>query len=151
MYTFKIYRTAILMLVLSILAGCSDEITSPVTESGGHETAIKQEAQENLSTNFFHGKVLLKPRQSYSFSYENTGFYRFNAVSVTNCEDIKNDIEVTGYMDDEAITLGCSTKDFWVKSITVTNISGHKTEIDIYLTGTKIRVSEPGPGIINAN
>lgn len=136
MNTFKIIKTTILITVLTILAGCSEEITSPVT-AGKNQDRGNPEVQENLSTNVYHSKFTLYPHESYSFGYENTGFYSFNSISVPNCEEIKDGIEVTGYLDDEALLLECSSKGFWVSSIMITNITGNKSEIDIYLTGSK--------------
>ncbi len=148
MTTLKTFQTVFLTAAISILAGCSDEITSLVSVSQEQKKAAEPEAEENLSTNSFHSKIILSPGQSGSFSYENTGFYRFNSILIPECNEIKNDIEVTGYLDDLALVLGCSAKEFWVASVTITNISVHKIELDIHLTGSKVRVTNPGHGTV---
>jgi len=144
MTTLKTFQTVFLIAAISILAGCNDEITSLVSVSQEQKKAAEPESEENLSTNSFHSKIILSPGQSGSFSYENTGFYRFNSILIPECDEIKNDIEVTGYLDDQALVLGCSAKEFWVASVTITNISVHKIELDIHLTGSKVRVTNPG-------
>ncbi len=147
MKTLKSATAIMVICVLSILTGCSDQILTPVTQSSGSDLKVNI-AEENKSDVLrYQSKISLKPNQSYSYSYESTGFYSFNSISVLNCGDTKSGLDISGYMDDQALTLDCNSTGFYVWSITIVNTTGEAVDLDVTLTGSKKRVIYHNPPV----
>jgi hypothetical protein len=107
------------------------------------ETDIDGKANTgNIEPEKFYTKLSLKPNQSHDLNFENTGYYTFNSISILNCGDTKNGIEVSGYGDDLALILGCNSSGFSVNSINIINMSDRKVDLDIFLTGSKTRIKK---------
>ena len=118
MVTLKSLSAAIVMLVLSVLVGCSDSILSPESNAGEINTAGNY---SQVPADHFQTKLTLKPGEVRYFSRRNTGINIFHAVTVNDC--YKNNIEVIGFSGDLAFFLECSLKGFSASSISIENKS----------------------------
>ena len=147
MKTLKSVKAIAVICVLSFLAGCSDQLISPVTQNTGSDHKINIAEENTKDVLRYQSKISLKPNESYSFSYESTGFYSFNSISVLNCGDIKSGLDISGYMDDQAIILDCNSTGFYVWSITIVNTTGEAVDLDVTLTGSKKRVIHHNPPV----
>ncbi len=144
MKTIKMFQIAAVMLVLSFAAGCGDQLISP-TESVTTENQsmeLKSAASGN-EKNVFSAKIRIKPNQSFSFNYSNTGYYEFNLFSITNCDGSPKAFEVIGYSDDEQILLSCSSSGFVATSISIQNLASDILELDVVLSGSKAKPRDP--------
>ena len=147
MKTLKSVKAIAVICVLSFLAGCSDQLMTPATQSAGSDHNVIT-AEENIKDVLrYQSKISLKPNESYSFSYESTGFYSFNSISVQNCGDFKTGLDISGYMDDQAIILDCNSTGFYAWSITIVNTTGEAVDLDVTLTGSKKRVIHHNPPV----
>jgi len=147
MKTLKSVTAIAVICVLSVLTGCSDQLISPVTQSTGSGHNLNT-VEENIKDVLrYQSKISLKPNESYSYSYESTGFYSFNSISVLNCGDFKSGLDISGYMDDQAIILDCNSTGFYVWSITIVNTTGEAVDLDVTLTGSKKRVIHHNPPV----
>ena len=147
MKTLKSVKAIAVICVLSFLAGCSDQLITPATQSAGSDHNVIT-AEENIKDVLrYQSKISLKPNESYSFSYESTGFYSFNSISVQNCGDFKTGLDISGYMDDQAIILDCNSTGFYAWSITIVNTTGEAVDLDVTLTGSKKRVIHHNPPV----
>ena len=147
MKTLKMFQIALVIIALSVLIGCSDQLMSPEissTESKGLETLYPGSVK--LSGDKFTAEIELKPYGSYTFDYSNTGFVKIvsiNAEIVTaklpTFPECKNLIV---YSSNSDLKLRCNSSGFSVKEITVENATGETVRISVTLTG-RIRIIEP--------
>ena len=147
MKTLKSATAIFIIFVLSILTGCSDQLISPVAQSSGSDQKVNIAEENTKDVLKYQSKISLKPNESYSYSYENTGFYSFSSISVLNCGDIKSGLDISGYMDDQAIILDCNSTGFYAWSITIVNTTGEAVDLDVTLTGSKKRVIIQNPPV----
>ena len=139
MKNLKTVSVILFIITLSIITGCGDESVSPAGQSTFSEknSVTAQETSKDIER--YHSVISLKPHGSYSYSYENTGYYKFNSISILNCGNTKNDLDISGYMDDMAFILGCNSKGFEAGSITIVNTRDETVDLDVFLSGSKIK------------
>ena len=143
MNTIKIFTAALIISAFSIFVGCSDESFSPTSQSLTAEKTAGANAGDNINANIYHSLISLKPGQLYTFNYSNTGFYIFNSVQILNCESVKGRIEVSGQIANQALILGCNSKGFKLSKITVINQGLNVVDLDIFLSGSKEKITDP--------
>lgn len=142
--------SGVLIIVVSILAGCSDQITSSSdhTTNPGSSGVPKNkvsESAEKLSLKSFNTQIRLKPFRSYTFTKSNTGLDKINGIDVINLSDDpyldKRPIEcenllVYGDSKDDAF-IHCSSKGLDLGRITVENTSAQMLDLDVFLQGVR--------------
>ena len=150
MKNLKMILSAMAILILSILTGCSDSITS----SGGEYVKSSNkgrapEMQEQISRPLFQTRIRLKPNRSYTFNQSNTGLSSFNSIDVgriysnkINSENIDPCGSLVIYGGDKELSktvsaLNCKSVNINVKEITIHNISSAMIDLEVILTGTK--------------
>ena len=150
MKNLKMILSAMAILILSILTGCSDSITS----SGGEYVKSSNkgrapEMQEQISRPLFQTRIRLKPNRSYTFNQSNTGLSIFNSIDVSriysnkiNSENIDPCGSLVIYGGDKELSktvsaLSCKSVNINVKEITIHNISSSMIDLEVILTGTK--------------
>ncbi|MDZ4712294.1 MAG: hypothetical protein SGI89_08190 [bacterium] len=144
MRTLRNLRVAIVIIVLSVIAGCNHEDLSPVSSGNNAENLNSSTEASAVPSNHFQKKIKLRPHQAVTFDRRNTGINIFTCISIDNCELIKKNVEVSGYTSDTAFLLECQTKGFWAQKIIVENKSGRYTEIDLNLFGYVDVIIDPG-------
>jgi hypothetical protein len=142
MKNLKSVAAAVIFSVLTFIAGCSDQIISPVSQSNGPDK-VTSSGEAKTKADVYHTVISLKPRQVYTFDSQNTIFKSFNSISVLNCGDTKSGIEIFGYSNDAVMVLGCNSKDFYAYSITVENRTSASVDLDVFLTGSNQMVVDP--------
>lgn len=89
--------TALLMLTSFYISGCNNDMVSTMSEI---ETELNKsntaEQDRILSNTKFQRVITIEPHQTYSFDYSNTGIRLFRSISITDCEQISNQIEIYG-------------------------------------------------------
>lgn len=144
MKTIKMFQTAAVVLVLAVLTvivGCSDQMTSP-TSSG----EANSQYGDLLALNSFNTQITLKPHRSYTFNAANTGLKKITSIFVSavstepdldqmflNCQDIV----IQGDKKSEK-SLDCSSNGLDTKSITITNRTSNFKTLDVLLAGVKV-------------
>lgn len=141
MKALKMIQTAIAVIVISVLAGCSDQLISPTASNDTNNSVEINSAGNQAANNVFHSKIGLKPYQSYSFDYLNTGFFTFNSIWVAD-KEVKSKLEIFGYLDDEVIVLNEESKGFFVRTISIQNVTSKALEIDVTLSGSRVKYPE---------
>lgn len=142
--------SALTILILSILTGCNDGVTS----SGGEYVKSSNkgkapEFQEQTARPLFHTQVRLKPNRSYTFNQSNTGLSSFTSINVSriytgneNSENIDPCGSLVIYGGDKELSktvsaLNCVSENINEKEITIHSISSTMTDLDVILTGVK--------------
>lgn len=159
MNALKMFKAVLVILVLSILTGCSDQITSTAYETNGRggseKPLLKVTGAEDSRQNVvpviptFRTYLKLKPHRSYTFNLSNTGFSKFTSIDIENLtakseiDRVSNDCQnlaIYGEIKSD-VTLSCHSHSFNFKQITVENLSSRMLELDVTLLG--IRYAEP--------
>ncbi len=135
----KVLLTA-MILILTILTGCTENILTPNKEITGTGQKNDRAVHETRQVKGHQSKVELKQHEIFTLNYTNTGFYNFDAISVVNNSATQSALEIIGYSDDEAFLLGSNSKGFWVSSITIENKSPGNVSLDVYVTGSKYKI-----------
>jgi ABC-type phosphate transport system substrate-binding protein len=154
----KMFKAALVILAISILVGCSDQLTSPQdslsNNSGGIGTTKfnGSETQDRIAENAFSTTMKLKPGQSYTFNVSNTGLAKFTAIDVVDLSIKPNEdkyaqdcygISVFGDTKDD-IAVSCHSSGFEFKNLTVQNSSSGILGLRISLYGVKFKKSPKG-------
>lgn len=136
MKTYKINTTAILIASVMYISGCNNDMVSTMstTETGISETNTAEQDRIKVNSKF-KASIKLESHQRYSFDYGNTGLRFFRSISILNCEQFNNDIEIYGYMDDERILLDCNSSNFEVFSIEIRNLTSNTINLEVTLLG----------------
>lgn len=145
MKILKTVMTLVFIITILILAGCSDDLISPPGQNTFSEKSSVTTPETSNDIERYHSNISLKPHTSYSYSYDNTGYYKFNSISILNCGYTKSGIEISGYMDDLAFILGCNSIGFEASSITIVNTTDKTADLDVFLSGSKIRTGHSHP------
>ncbi|MDQ3022725.1 MAG: hypothetical protein M3R36_19500 [Bacteroidota bacterium] len=150
MNKLKAFKVVLVILVLIILAGCSDQITSTSdhTTNPGSTGISKDKVSEKgalLSINSYNTQIKLKPFRTYTFTVSNTGLAKFNSIDVQNLSE-NSDIDrkpiVCEYLliygdSKDDIFLDCHSNGFEMKRISIENTSPYLLDLDVNLYGEK--------------
>lgn len=162
MKTLKMFIPVLAVLILSIITGCS-EVTDPVSSSGN--TSENNENSVTVSVPLapaFQTYIRLKPHRAYTFNISNTGLSKITGIDIENvtvnpssdspalvneslpipvpiynvfdCEDLS----VYGSTKDDLL-IGCHTRGFDLKKITVENVSSRMLDLKVSLYGIKAK------------
>ncbi|HMS33874.1 MAG TPA: hypothetical protein PKC91_07295 [Ignavibacteria bacterium] len=145
MKILKTVMTMVFIITISILAGCGDELISPAGQNTFSEKSSVTKPETSNDIERYHSSISLKPHNSHTYTYENTGYYKFNSISILNCGNTKGSLEISGYSDDQAFILGCNSKGFEALSIIIVNTTNETVDLDVFLTGSKIRTGNSHP------
>lgn len=141
---------ALTILAISILAGCSDSITSS-GESNINSTdkAAVTEVERQTDRPLYHSQIRIKPHKSYTFNQENTGLGRITSSDIKN---ISHQAEIEDSTDPcrsllvytrgkniekKINALSCHEEKLDVEEITVQNTSSSMIDVDVILLGTR--------------
>ncbi|MDQ3020961.1 MAG: hypothetical protein M3R36_10375, partial [Bacteroidota bacterium] len=90
MKNLKMFQAVLVILVLVIIAGCSDQITSTSDYETKPASGVKEsETGDQLTVNSFSTRIKLGPNREYTFNVSNTGLAKFTAIDV---ERISNEM-----------------------------------------------------------
>lgn len=141
---------AVTLLILSVITGCSDSITS----SGGEyiKSSNKGKApefQEQISRPVFRKQISLKPGRTFTFNQANTGLSSINALDIENISPL-SDLElnagpcrslfiysVENTPSKNVISLSCHEVKLDIKELTVKNTGSSMIDVDVILSGTR--------------
>lgn len=160
MKTIKLFQTAAVVLILSVVVGCSDQITSP--SSGGKTNSMSEEL---LSANSYSAQLKLRPQGTITFTKANTHLKKItsiNAVAVTVEEpgldllsaegsglDLLssecNKIAIYSYPKTDHL-LNCQSQGLDLNQITVKNVSSGLIDLKISLYGERVK---PDPNAVD--
>lgn len=149
MKTLNLVRTAVVILVLSILVGCSDQITSSGddVQTYGKRIYPKDTDYGIPAKNVFRTEIRLKPHRSYKFNKSNMPFVKITSFDIVNiavqgedkfvpnCQDIKVYSNLPKY--DGA--LGCSNKGLNLSELTIENTSSQFISLSVELDGVRAK------------
>lgn len=133
MNTVKFLSTLTVILIFTVLTGCSDSTFSPVSSG---QISSGNTAEDNKPSQPKEISIKLQPFETQSFDYENTGFYTFTSFAVENCHESESSITAFGYSDDVVIELGCYTENYRFQSISIENHSKDIVKLTFVVTGT---------------
>ena len=145
MKNLKMLQAALAIAVLSIVVGCSDQITSSgETGSSKKDEEVKLESTGSKDANYitlFEKSFSLKPGGSIKFNPQSTGLEKLYSVDLINDDITSNDIDicrlVSVYGDLRGGSLGCNRSGFDIKEITVESKSKSVLTLKILLKGIK--------------
>ncbi|MDQ3020963.1 MAG: hypothetical protein M3R36_10385 [Bacteroidota bacterium] len=143
MKAIKMLQAIIVISVFTILTGCSEETISPVGISNDSVEVSDPAIQDDIPVNVYHSVIRIKPKKSYTFDFSNTGLYSFNSISVFHPEISRKLFEIVAYMDDEVILLDNNSSGFFVRSITIQNLTSRFIDLTVVLKGSNVPVKDP--------
>lgn len=155
MKNLKMFQMVFAIIAVSLLVGCSDQLTSPAdSENIEYSNKTKKEVVptvESLSADrYLRVQIRLKPNRIYSFNELNTGFAEINAISIDNLSfdlpedgDINECSNITVYNTSDGYVLNCQSKGFKSKEIILVNTSSSLMDLDVVLAGIKKRIPVP--------
>lgn len=156
MKTLNLVKTAFVILALSLIVGCSDQLTSSGDTAPQSNTKKKvsiHETEDGLPNKVvYRVRIRIKPGRSFTFSNANTPFTKFNYYEINNVVDPNLDklvrdcenLEIYGIDRDKEFKLSCHEKGISVDQIIIQNTSSSFLDLDVTLDGTrkKINVAE---------
>lgn len=126
MYKIKTLLVVSAILIVSVLSGCSDEISSPVTESIIASDKMTIPVIRNIK---------LHPHEEVVIDKNNTGFEKISSLIISDCESVSDKIRLTGYDNDSMFPLGCFNDGFLFSSFSIENISSGEIKIEFIVSG----------------
>lgn len=146
MNAIRMFHIALVITVLSVLTGCSDQITS----SGNTESVssashgVTSASTVHRDKPVFKSQIRLKPNRSYTFRYENSGFATINYIKVDYLNDITDSqtdkcssFQITGKNNFEKNQLSCESKGFNANEISILNLTDKFLDLEVTLDGIK--------------
>lgn len=133
MNTIKFLSTLAVILILTVLTGCSDSTYSPVSSDLSGSGNITENNKPSLPKEM---SIKLQPFETQNFSYENTGFYTFTSFAIENCHESESRITAFGYSDDVVFLLGCYLENNRFQSFSIENHSKDIVKLTFVITGT---------------
>ncbi len=150
MRTLNLALSLLVMFVLSVFTGCSDQLTSPSADgSSTQNPSVNSATKEPSTIDLFRTQIRLKPYRSYKFNSSNTPFVRFNSVDVfiiddpnldkyaKDCQDL---LVYSGVANDKKGSFGCHIKGLNESEIVVENTSSGFVDLNIVLSGVRSKV-----------
>ncbi len=156
MKNLRMFQAAIVIFLVSLVVGCSDQLTSSgesenfeLSKTPGKEV-IPTVEESSSPDNYFRIQIRLKPHRAYTFNASNTGFDELNSIDIENlsidADDVvadsdKNegecqDILVLGNTTDDGL-LSCHSRGFNFKEIIVENTGSRMLDLDVAIGGMK--------------
>lgn len=157
MSNLKMFQAAIVIIVLSILVGCSDNITSS-GETGSPkkgEGVNASETEESLPViQSYRTQIRVKPHRTYTFDQISTGFDRFYSIDINNLTVSTNTDKEISECGDILVyssqlskgSLSCHSKGFEVKEITVENTGSSFLDLNVSM---KVFKQKKVPVVLN--
>ncbi len=135
----KLYTGSLILICISMIAGCSDNLINP--ESTGPVSLKTPDASMNLEEGFYNLKFTLHPGESRTFHYGNTGLILIHSYSISNCNIHTRDLLIRSSMQADSSSLPCTWKKFGYfafEDLTIKNVSSQLKLISVNLRGYTI-------------
>ena len=144
----KMIVSVTVIMVLSIFAGCSDQITSS-GETGSSEKGegvVISSAEESLPViQTYRTQIRVKPHRAYTFDVISTGFDRFYSIDINNLTVIPNEDKASDVCRDILVysnnlkkeSMSCHSKGFEVSQVTVENTGTSFLDLEVTLRAFK--------------
>lgn len=156
MKAIRMFQIAVTALALSTFIGCSD--SDNVTSSGAADdlpiTKIDKDASaagDNVSVPIIptHRVLIrIKPYRTYVFDASNTGFRKITSIDISELSQNEADVNVRSCLDfaiygdsENDAFINCHSNGFEYKKLTVENLTSKFLELDVSLTGVKVKRS----------
>ena len=136
MKTTKLYTGSLILICLTLTAGCSDYLITP--ESTGTQTQNESELAMNFEDGKYYEKFNLNPGESKIFHYGNTGLILISSYNVSNCTIISKDLTIRSSIQADSTSLPCNWKkqgSFAFEDLTIKNISSQQKTTSVNLRG----------------
>lgn len=149
MNNLKMIISVPVILIISIITGCSDNITSPGEIFNSSDKAVTIEVAKQTDRPLFHAQIRLKPDRSYTLNIENTGLSSFTSCDIKNisaqtgAEDTSDPCRSlliysgSSSADKKVNALSCHEEKLDLKEITIKNTSTSFIDAEVILFGTK--------------
>jgi hypothetical protein len=133
MKALKVYTGILIMVCLSILSACSDNITSPVS-SGSQETEVfKAVNTKNLDS--YSSLISVKPGESIFLHSDITNLKSITDYSISNCETFTKNLFISASNIDGSQSLPCSSNGYSLDDLLIENRSGQEKTFEVKLSG----------------
>ncbi len=150
MNSLKMFLAAISILVLSVITGCSDQITSSgETGSPKKGEGVKvSETEESLPViQNFTARIRVKPYRTFTFNEFSTGYDRFYSIDINNlsagADKDKESSDCGSILVYSSQTskgsLSCHSSGFEVKDLTVENTGSSFLDLEVSMKVFKQR------------
>jgi len=136
MKTTKLYTGSLILICLTLTAGCSDYLITP--ESTGSQSLNTSEIPMNFEDGTYYEKFKLNPGESKIFHYGNTGLILISSYNVSNCTIISKDLTIRSSIQADSTSLPCNWKkqgSFAFEDLTIKNISSQQKTTSVNLRG----------------
>lgn len=149
MKTIKILQTGLVIIVLSILIGCSDQLMNPeLSTNNNSSNSYSELSTVNSALISLETQLDLKPNGSYTFDNSNTKFAKIKSI---DAEIIT--VSLPAYIDCNNlfiyskssaldVLINCKSNGLDLKDITIENTSDEAISLSVKLTGV-LRIEKP--------
>lgn len=151
MKTFKLLQTGIAALLIAVLIGCSDSITtSGFNEKPDGSISNNETGSAQTLVSSYSSEIRLKPNQSITFEALHIGLNSIKSFSVdkvldlqsTRKADLCQDLRITGFnMNSNRYLFSCREEKVDLTSLTIDNISSNFVTLNVQFTGVKSKGS----------
>lgn len=140
MKNLKHYTGSLLLICLTILAGCSDNLTAPASQTQNltHEKNQLNKSEAVFDDGIYRGKFKLSPGQTINLHYGITNLLLINSYSVSNCSFDRNELMIRTSNMIGSNSLPCewtSTNGLMFEDLSIKNVSGNTKIIEVKMTG----------------
>lgn len=136
------------LLIITALTGCSDEITSAGDlTSRGKGKPVVEPVDRNLSYSDFRTSIKIEPQTSYTFNASNTPYTKLTSVDIDRVYEYNNDellpecenLVVYASTLGKKYSIGCQASNINSEQITIENTSPETVQLKVVLTGVKVK------------
>ena len=131
MKALKLNISAVIFICILIIAGCSDNIISPIVESGSRTESL----QIKNKNNSFIRTYTLQAGESVFLDSNITSLRLINSCWISNCNQRRQGLFISTSIIDPPNSLPCSWKNYSLPDLLIDNISGREITFEIQLTG----------------
>ncbi len=139
MKTLNIYISFFIFICISIIAGCNDNLISPI--SNEQVSINKSDSQMDLDESSYNSKFTLNPGETKVLSYDNTNLILIYSYSVSNCNPVSRDLLISSSLQADSTSLPCYWKrhgNFAFEDLSIKNIGSQKKTISVSLQGVTL-------------
>lgn len=150
MKTLKSMLAITILIVVSVIAGCDDNLSSPrefiytenqITEQGANQPQDKHSSTTKWQTKSISTIITLGPDESVYLNSEVTLLSNITAYTILNCNLVRQELHITSSSIDGPYSLPCSwktTSNFMIDDLSIQNVSKSNKTIKIFLKGIPV-------------
>ncbi len=133
MKKLKLHTGILIMICLSVITACNDNITSSLNTEPRETNFLNS---GNYRGDSFSSSFILNPGEHIFLDTKMTSLIYIDEYSISNCGLNKKDLHITASNIDGLQSLPCSSTEYFLFDLMIENRSGQARTIDVILHGS---------------